>query len=263
MTGPGMSAREDQTEAHRDRIERDAQRQVARFRAAVRGITPRECPICEYYGSFTAFGQPPRYDARCGKCGSLERHRLFRLWMARTPDAFAAHHCVLHFAPEVQLSPLIRSMVGTYETSDLSEKRNVTHHVNIEDTGLPDAAYDRIICSHVLEHVDDARALSELFRMLRPGGIALLATPICEGWASTYEDPSITAPAERRVHFGQSDHVRFYGRDFRDRVRAAGFDLDEFTAEEPDVLDYGLMRGETLFVATRPSSPIPDPSEGA
>lgn len=250
MTGP-----EDQSAAQAERIEREAQRQVARFRQLARGVHPRTCPICRYHGSFTAFGLPPRIDARCGKCGSLERHRLFALWIERTPRAFGAGMHVLHFAPEIQMTPLIREKVLVYETADLSDKRAVTHRINIEETGLPDAAYDRIVCSHVLEHVDDAKALAEIFRMLRPGGIALLATPICEGWAETYENPAVTDAAGRRVHFGQGDHVRLYGRDFRDRVRAAGFDLAEFTAVEPDVLTYGLMRGETLFIATKPAQP--------
>ncbi|SHI86897.1 class I SAM-dependent methyltransferase [Wenxinia saemankumensis] len=234
-----------------ERIEAEAQRQVQRFRKAVRGLHPRTCPICGYQGHFTAFGHPPRFDARCASCQSLERHRLLALFVQRT-GFFEPHHAVLHFAPEVQTAPTIRRTVARYETADLSERRNVTHRVDIEATGLPDASYDRIICSHVLEHVDDARALAEIFRMLKPGGRALLATPVCEGWATTYENPDVTSASDRLVHFGQQDHVRYYGRDIRDRIRAAGFELSEFTAVEPDVLRYGLMRGETLFVATRP-----------
>lgn len=235
------------------RLRADAAKQIARFSVAAKGLHPRHCPLCGYRGAFSAFGQPPRYDARCGGCGSLERHRLFALWMDRD-DPFDPTHRVLHFAPEAHLSARIRSTVGSYDTADLSGRRPMTHRIDIEDTGLPDAGYDRIICSHVLEHVDDARALAEMFRILAPGGMVILMTPIVEGWASTYENSAITAPADRLVHFGQSDHVRVYGRDFRDRVRAAGFSLREFTAVEPDVLSYGLMRGETLFIATKPAT---------
>jgi SAM-dependent methyltransferase len=234
------------------KIEAEAEKQVARFRAAARGLHPRSCPVCGYKGKFTAFGQPPRFDARCPGCNALERHRLMILWIERE-DGFLPHHSVLHFAPEPQIATRIRPAVARYETADLSDRINTTHKLNIEDTGLPDNVYDRIICSHVLEHVDDAKALAEMFRMLRPGGIALLMTPIVEGWAKTYENPAITLPAERALHFGQSDHQRMYGRDFRDRIRAAGFALTEFTAVEPDVLAYGLMRGETLFLARKPS----------
>ncbi len=248
---PVKGAPVDQTARHQDKIDKWAQVQINRFRKAVKGVHPRSCPICGYYGSFVAFGQPPRYDARCGSCGSLERHRLFVLYCDRT-GFFGPDHSVLHFAPEHLLSLRIKDVVARYETADLSESRNVTHRVNIEDTGLPDAGYDRIVCNHVLEHVDDTAALGEFFRLLKPGGRAILSTPICEGWAETYENDAVETSQDRFVHFGQADHVRFYGRDLRDRIRAAGFDLEEFTAQEPDVLTFGLMRGETLFIVTRP-----------
>ena len=227
------------------------QRQVSKFRAAATGVTPRTCPICGFHGLFQVFGNPPRFDARCSGCSSLERHRLFVLHIQR--DGFLAPtHRVLHFAPEVQLTALIQGLVAHYETADLSDRRMTTHQINIEQTGLPSGHYDRIICNHVLEHVDDAKALAELFRMLKPGGKAVLTTPIVEGWAKTYENPHVVSPAERQLHFGQADHVRIYGRDLRDRITAAGFALTEVTAVEPDVLTYGLMRGETLFIAMKP-----------
>jgi SAM-dependent methyltransferase len=100
--------------------------------------------------------------------------------------------------------------------------------------------------------VNDTLALAELFRLLKPGGKAIVSSPIVEGWAETYENPAVLTTTERLIHFGQQDHVRFYGRDLRDRIRAAGFDLTEVTAVEPDVLTYGLIRGETLFIARKP-----------
>ena len=124
----------------------------------------------------------------------------------------------------------------------------------IEAIDLPDASFDRILCNHVVEHVDDAKAFAELFRILHPGGVALFTTPIVEGWAQTYENPAIDGERLRELHFGQNDHVRFYGRDLRERIKAAGFRLEEFTAVEPDVHRHGLMRGETVFMATKPEA---------
>ena len=233
------------------RIEAEARREVARFRRAARGLVPRTCPNCGYVGPFTAYGQPPRYDARCGNCRSLERHRLIRLFLDRT-GFLEGHHAVLHLAPEAQIGPYAEALVAHYETADLSERRSVTHRVDVADTGLPSESYDRILCSHVLEHVDDRAALAELCRLLVPGGRVLIAAPVCEGWAVTHENPNVVAPADRRVQFGQADHLRLYGRDIRERIRTAGFELDEYVAVEPDVLTYGLMRGETLFIGTRP-----------
>ena len=246
----------DQTADYAERIDAAAKTQIQRFRKMAKGVHPRTCPICKYHGSFTAYGQPPRLDARCAKCNSLERHRLFHLY-AEKKDLFKAKHAVLHFAPEVQITPYVEARVAVYETADLSDRRKTTHKINIEKTELADAVYDRIICSHVLEHVDDAKALSEMFRMLKPGGIALLATPVVEGWARTYENAAVEKNTDRFVHFGQSDHVRLYGRDVRERIRSAGFQLGEVTATEPDVLTYGLMRGETLFIATKPAGQPP------
>ena len=89
-------------------------------------------------------------------------------------------------------------------------------------------AFDTIICSHVLEHVPaDAKAMSELFRVLRPGGVAIIQVPYADDCAETDEDPSVTDPLERERRFGQFDHVRIYGRDFADRLRRAGFVVDE------------------------------------
>jgi len=240
----------DQSDAYAEKIEAEAQKQLNWFRTAARGMVPRACPICGYYGRFTAFGKPARIDARCPKCNSLERHRLLYLFAERF-DFFRPKHKVLHFAPENQLARYLRDMCGVYETADLSERRKMTHHINIEDTGLPGGVYDRIICSHVLEHVDDAAALIEMHRLLKPGGAVVLMTPIVEGWRHTYEDPAITSREDRNLHFGQGDHVRMYGRDLRDRIRAAGYELSEYSAVEPDVRTYGLMRGETVFIGQK------------
>lgn len=117
---------------------------------------------------------------------------------------------------------------------------------------MPDSYCDLIICSHVLEHVtDDRRALEEMRRILRPGGDAILLAPIVEGWAETYENGNVTTDAERHRHFEQFDHVRYFGADLRDRIRRAGFRLDEFTADGRASAEYGLDRGEKIFKATR------------
>jgi predicted SAM-dependent methyltransferase len=84
-----------------------------------------------------------------------------------------------------------------------------------------------VICNHVLEHVDDRKALTEIMRILAPGGMLVASVPIIEGWDTTYEDVAIKDPEDRALHFGQSDHVRWYGRDFRDRLKAAGFEISE------------------------------------
>lgn len=216
----------------------------------LRGRVTRHCPICGYEGKFRAFGFPPRYDSLCGKCGSLERHRLLVLCDRRL-GLFGPHHEVLHFAPEESLSRFLRSRVRTYRTADIRAD-GADLQLDIENIQMPDQSVDMVVASHVLEHVDDGRALSQIFRILRPGGRLIAMVPLIEGWSRTYENRAITDPGDRELHFGQHDHVRFYGRDFIERLQKAGFEADEFQADPPDCIAYGLGFGEKVFIARKP-----------
>lgn len=220
----------------------------SRFRPLPR-LTPRICNICGYEGYFAPAGKGTRYEAKCPKCKSAERYRLFKLWLDSEPQALAGKD-ILHFAPEKSLSVLIRPIAGRYRTADIAPGRGDLV-LNIEAIALDSSSLDAVIASHVLEHVEDKKALAELHRVLKPGGLAVIIVPIVEGWKHSYEDPSIVSPQERALHFGQWDHVRYYGADIRERIRAAGFTLDEFTATPGDVLRYSLIRGETLFLARK------------
>ena len=242
-----------------DEIERvlteRAEAAVAAFAEKARGVHPRHCNICTYRGHFSAFGDPPRYDARCPSCASLERHRLIHIAVNRN-DLIGPATRMLHFAPEWVLRARYRGRVARYETADISPRAKVDHVIDITATGLPEASYDLVMCNHVLEHVDDAAALAEIHDLLVPGGWAVLTTPVVEGWAASEEDASVTDPEERRLRFGQADHMRLYGRDIRARIRAAGFKLREVTATEPEVSRHGLIRGETVFLAQRRPEPV-------
>lgn len=219
---------------------------------ALRPLVPRECPICGFVGSFRSFGAPPRSEGRCSRCRSLERHRLFKLALDRGELAPGGRFVgtVLHFAPERALSPLIRAMAERYVTADFLESADL--RLNIEDIALEDASLGVVIANHVLEHVDDRKAAREICRVLAPGGQLIASVPIVEGWDETYEDPAITDNTGREVHFGQNDHVRIFGRDFRDRIMSGGFSsVREITAGGADSARYSLIRGEKIFVFTK------------
>ena len=211
---------------------------------------PRTCNVCGYRGRFQAAGKPRRIDARCPQCGSAERYRLLALWLGPGRRILKGAQ-VLHFAPEAGLAAMLKSRVGRYESGDIAPGK-ADRVLNIEAIAAPNASYDCVVCSHVLEHVDDKKALCEIYRVLKPGGVALIMLPVIEGWAQTYENPAVTSPEDRKRHYGQSDHVRYYGADVRGRIRSAGFALVEFTAQGPDVLTYGLQRGEKVFIAKKP-----------
>ena len=211
----------------------------------------KNCPICGFHGRFIGFGDPVRTGAACPKCWSLERHRLFAL-AARDGQILFSEKDVLNFTDDVSLRHVAKA-ARTYHTSNYPVANGADFAFDIQAIDLPNASYDAVICSHILEHVDDRRALSELYRILRPGGKLLFMIPIIEGWSTTYENPTILSERERHIHFGQFDHVRYYGADVRDRVSDAGFDLSEYTGSPHDCISYGLLRGEKIFIATKPN----------
>ena len=193
---------------------------------------------------------PPRWDARCLNCGSRERHRLLWLWVSRDGGNRLAGKRILHFAPE---RVVMRRMRGNplYETADLHQS-GVTHTVDITNVALSDGSYDVVIANHVLEHIpDDRQAMRELFRLLRPGGMALLTVPLNASRQQTYENLAITAPAQRHAHFSAEDHVRYYGLDFADRLADAGFTVATFRLTPEEEVQFGLLRDEWLYIATK------------
>lgn len=213
------------------------------------GRFPRECPICGFKGMFLGVGHPPRYDAQCPRCRSNERHRFLKLVIDRN-ELVKDTDDVLHFAPEAALVPELKRAARNYVTADLKPGR-ADRVLDIEALDLADESYGVVVCNHVLEHVDDRRALAELYRVLRPGGRLISTFPIIEGWDKTYEDETVTGEHERVMYFGQYDHRRIYGRDVRARIDEAGFELKEHTSGEPDVMRYGLQRGKKVFVGVK------------
>jgi SAM-dependent methyltransferase len=208
------------------------------------------CPCCGFHGKFESTGLRLRLDARCPQCGALERHRLLALAMARGFVGMRGKD-VLHFAPDAIIVKMVADQAPTSnETADLEPGR-ADRILNIENLALPNGSLDRIICSHVLEHVDDQRALAEMWRVLRPGGEIVIMMPIIEAWDETYEDKTVRTPADRERHFGQWDHLRWFGADIRKRIGAQNFECREFVADGPDSARHNLIRGETVFLAVK------------
>jgi len=200
----------------------------------------RFCPVCESgVRVFRPFGVSPRPDAMCPVCGSLERHRLLWLYFRDETGLFEPPvKKMLHVAPEPCFSERL-SGCGyiDYLSADLYGPAMV--RMDVTDIQYPDDTFDVIYCSHVLEHVpDDRKAMSEFARVLKPGGWAVIQVPIKSD--TTYEAPDVTDPSERERLFGQSDHVRVYGKDYVERLNSAGFDVDV-------VSYYNSLSDETLL----------------
>jgi hypothetical protein len=214
--------------------------------------TRKACNICGFSGYFQPHWFPVRPEAKCPQCSSLERHRLVKLWFDDHVNLFNGAR-VLHFAAEIAMTRFIKPICQEYVTADI-QPRGLDIELDIEALDLTDSRFEIVVCSHALEHVDDRRALSELYRVITPSGFALLMFPIVEGWTTTYEDSSKRTVEERWQHFGQGDHVRRYGSDVRQRIVDAGFLLEEFTAVEPYVARHALLPGEKLFIAKKNKS---------
>ncbi|MEW7290983.1 class I SAM-dependent methyltransferase [Aquimarina sp. 2304DJ70-9] len=188
---------------------------------------------------------------------SLERHRLLWLYLKGETNFFITPAKVLHFAPEQAFYKRFRKLKHLdYTTTDLNSP---LADVKADICNLPfeDDQYDIIFCNHVLEHIpDDTKAMQELFRVLKPGGMAILQIPQDLNRETTFEDDSITDRAERAKIFGQYDHVRVYGRDYFEKLRSIGFKVEEVdytnTLKEEEVTKYCLAPGEILPVCYKP-----------
>lgn len=222
-----------------------AQRAIAHVTALAQGGTPRLCPICHYHGRFSPVRHKP--EIWCPGCDSRPRHRLLKLWFDREMTLKPGAE-VVHFAAEPWVRSEMVARGAIYRTADINHQFDLV--LDLTRIDLPDASLDMVIANHVLEHVDDIAAMAELYRVLRPGGQAVLTVPMIEGWDVTHEDPGLDAD-QRRLQYGDASHLRFYGKDLRDRLRAPGFTLTEFCATEPDVSRHALHRGERIFVARK------------
>lgn len=228
-----------------------------RFRVLMHRGSEVMCPCCDgEFRSFLPVGDRP--NARCPKCGSRERHRALYLYLRDRVDVFGRALDVLHFAPERCLEAgLAAAERLNYVTADL-QSPDVAIQTDITAIASPSARFDLVVCSHVLEHVgDDRTGLRELYRVLRPGGVAVIMVPYHPN-RETYEDPTIVAPEARRQAFGQSNHLRLYGRDLPSRVQAAGFvaRVDQFgkgLGEEARAR-YGVLSREVIFHCAKPAA---------
>jgi SAM-dependent methyltransferase len=184
---------------------------------------------------------------------SLERHRLLWLYLKNETDFFTSNKKVLHFAPEQAFYKLFRNQKNLdYTTTDLLSP---LADVKADICNLPfaDNQYDVILCNHVLEHIpDDTKAMQELFRVLKPGGMAILQIPQDLTRNVTFTDDSIIDQKQRAEIFGQYDHVRIYGRDYFEKLRNIGFQVmeEDYTKKISNemVVRYCLAKGEIIPV---------------
>lgn len=206
------------------------------------------------YRKFLPYGYgKQRQNALSPGTLSLERHRQMWLYLKNETDFFTAKLKVLHIAPEQEFLRRFKKMQNLdYTSADLFSPI-VDVKADILNLPFQDETFDVVICNHVLEHiVDDRKAMSEVCRVMKKGGWGILQVPMKNSLEKTYEDFTITDPKQRQKHFGQYDHVRWYGMDYFSRLKSVGFEVavlyysQKFSKEE--IQKYGLMENEILPV---------------
>lgn len=223
--------------------------------AAARGLLFRgdkyECSCCGR--TFSQFLFSTYLTARCPYCLSIERYRLLCRFLREETDFGKSHMTVLDIGPIWCFQEFCRSLDSIeYVSVDISSPLAM-HHMDIKDLMFEDSSFDCIICYHVLEHIDDDRkALSELYRVLKPGGWGIIQVPI---QLEKTVDRSILTKKEQDEILRWPDHLRAYGRDYPEILASAGFNVEvrpyvrKFSAEE--ITRYGFDAGEDIYVCTK------------
>jgi SAM-dependent methyltransferase len=216
------------------------------------------CPCCDRrFRKFVPLDELGEPDLACPRCMNFARHRLVWLYLERRTNLFRDRLRFLYVAPtdpgyQDRLRPLPNL---DYLSIDL-EVPEAMERMDVIALDLPDDSFDAILCCHVLEHVpDDGAAMRELHRVMRPGGWAILQSPVDQARERTYEDPEIVSPEARMREFMHPDHVRIYGRDYVDRLAQAGFHVrrEDFAGEltEREVARYGLRAVEPIHLCVK------------
>jgi SAM-dependent methyltransferase len=195
---------------------------------------------------------------QCPRCGAhdRERHLMLYLQACGLLEKLSGKQ-VLHFAPESRLSRIIAAAgPARYVRCDLFPQSMDVRRIDMLNMDLQSGEFDVLIANHVLEHVaDDRKALSEIIRVLKPGGWCILQTPYSAILHNTWEDPGIESAATRLQAYGQEDHVRLYGRDVFERFASAGLEPDIQRHEQVlghiDAEIAGVNREEPLFLMHR------------
>ena len=187
---------------------------------------------------------------------SLERHRLLWLYLKNETVLFEKKIKLLHFAPEQAFYKRFKKLRNIqYDTIDINSPL-AKIKADICDLPIKENTYDFILCNHVLEHVlDDNKAMSELYRVLKKGGTGIFQVPIDMKREKTFQDDSITDKLERNKIFGQYDHVRVYGKDYFNKLEDTGFKVQQIDYSkkfsDKEILKFSIIKGEIIPVCTK------------
>ncbi|MBI5324046.1 MAG: class I SAM-dependent methyltransferase [Ignavibacteriae bacterium] len=210
------------------------------------------CNICnKSYRKFLPAGNDKRQNAKCPGCGSFERHRLLMYFLKEKTNFFNSNLNVLDVSPNKTMHNLFNQMNNIKYTSVDLMMSYVTQKVDLTQLPFDNETFDCIFCYHVLEHIqDDIKAISELYRVLKRNGWAIIQSPFDKSLNKTLQSEKIMTSEERKEVYGQEDHVRIYGKDFISRIESVGFDVKEddyiHTFSKDDIIKFGLDKEEII-----------------
>ena len=125
----------------------------------------------------------------------------------------------------------LEASCDAYEGLDVADPTGRMNHIaDLQDTGLPDAQYDTVVCTQVLQHLPEPdRAVREISRILKPGGKAVISVPHLV-W----------------LHNEPHDYWRFTGHGLRFLVERSGM----------SVVSIESVGGLICFLACAPSTAL-------
>jgi SAM-dependent methyltransferase len=261
---------------------------VKNFTNEVRGVYPYHgnkynCPVCDanlkYFKGISydyikklednAFVYPffmletsTIYNFACPHCNATDRDRLYAIYInKKLTESKPAHKLALiDFAPQNGLSVFLKKHPQiNYRSADLYME-NVDDKVDITDMKIyKNNTFDFFICSHVLEHVkDDKKAISELYRILKPGGSGIAMAPIMLSLNETLEEDNITSEQDRWKYYMQDDHVRLYSKKgFINKLKEGGFVVNQYDINyfgKETFAKHGIQERSVLYIVEAPKN---------
>lgn len=209
----------------------------------------------EIFNKHYVIGSGYRENNICPCCGVKDRMRWFYYLLKNKLCILNATGRLLHFAPENPIYDYIKQNGNIdYYTCDILPGRAM-HVVDITDIPFKENTFDYIISNHIMEHIkDEKKAVSEIKRVLKPNGKWIFSFPICTDM-KTYENDEIIMPEDKLEAYGQEDHVRLYGFDYKERFENYGLKIEVFSPEreisKEDISKYGFVKDDVVLVATK------------
>lgn len=219
-----------------------------------------QCPCCGWHIRAFADGNAfikERALSYCPRCNSKSRHRRIWLFLQHKTNLFTDQLRLLEISPKYSFSRRFTKKKNLrYLSADIYVRPHIALMMDVTNTSFTAESFDAVLCIHVLEEIiDDRQAMREIFRLLSPGGWAIISVPTRMD-RLTYEDPTITAPMDRKRVFGEPDHVRVYGSDLVERLEETGFNVHVDMADEVPQhirLKFGLKGDENIFYCVKPN----------